>query len=395
MASDHIRYHPRSLTIPRAAAVAIAAVAIAGCGAARVCSAVDAGGNNGAATKPFSSAIPLGAAVRWARIRDSPGYTRFLLAHYSWLTPENELKMNALAPERGKLSFATADALVDWARAHGKQVHGHVLVWGTDLPGWALALPRGPGALTALGAYIGAVMRHFSGRIHEWDVVNEAFTSSGSYVRNVWLRSLGPGYIDDAFAAARKADPSARLCYNDLGTELPGPHADAVLAMVRRLRRSGLIDCVGFELHTAVPGPDPAGFAAVLRQFAATGVELLISELDVVPPRGATDERGFLAAQAQVYGNVARTCRTQPSCRRITTWGFTDAVTWLGTAAQPLPFDSSCRAKPAWGALRDALATTAPAAGPNAAAPARRSRMRHARRTAPPAPPLPAAAPRG
>jgi endo-1,4-beta-xylanase len=361
----------------RAGAVALAAatavLGLISCGAgANLCSDSAAGGAApDAASAPFRSAIPLGAAVRWDRVRDSPGYASFYLSHYSWLTPENELKTESLEPERGAFDFGRADAIVGWALRHGKQVHGHVLVWGTQLPHWVLKLrerkptpSRAAKTRQAMTEYITTVIRHFRGRIGEWDVVNEAFNADGSYVRNVWYRELGPGYIEDAFRAARAADPTVRLCYNDLGPELPGPHADAVLALVGRLSRLGLLDCVGFELHTAVPGPDRKLLVRQLQGFAATGAELLISELDVVsrtPATATESESARRQAQATVYANVARACRAGSRCDRITTWGFTDASSWLGSASEALPFDSSCRAKPAWAALRSVLDARTPA----------------------------------
>jgi Glycosyl hydrolase family 10 len=44
-------------------------------------------------------------------------------------------------------------------------------------------------------------------------VVNEAFCTDGS---GSWTQSLlGEGYVSEAFAAARQADPSCKLLYND------------------------------------------------------------------------------------------------------------------------------------------------------------------------------------
>jgi endo-1,4-beta-xylanase len=139
---------------------------------------------------------------------------------------------------------------------------------------------------------------------------------------------------------------------------LPGPHADAVLRLVKQLRAEHLIDCVGFELHTTVPGPPERAMAGELRRFAATGVDVLISELDVTLTAGQS-----LGAQATVYSHVAHACRSVHGCVRITTWGFTDANSWLGASARPLPFNDQCRAKPAWSALTTALATNNPARG--------------------------------
>ena len=355
--ADFLRLGARTANL---VALAVAIALLAGCGSgANLCSKVSTRGGTTALSAPFASAIPLGAAVRWDRVKDSPGYARFYLSHYTWMTPENELKMAALEPEEGQFDFSSADAIVKWAVEHGKHVHGHTLIWGTDLPGWAASLGKRRGAkaradaIRALGTYVVTVVKHFRANVHEWDAVNEAIEPTGRYVKNAWDKAIGPGYIKDAFVAAKLADPSVRLCYNDSGLELPGAHADRALALVKQLRAAHLIDCVGFELHLGVPGPPEAALQEQIKKFAATGVEVLIAELDV--SGAAIGTPPALAAQAAVYGNVARACRAVSGCARITTWGFTDASSWLGTATRALPFDSDCVATPAWRALRNAL----------------------------------------
>jgi endo-1,4-beta-xylanase len=332
-----------------ASLVVIVAVALVlGRGAlARICHGVTTRG------KPLASAVPLGAAVIWQHVKDSPAYGQFFLDHYQWMTPENELKMNALEPARGTFDFATADAIVNWARAHGKHVHGHVLIYN-QLPTWLTPYEQldRASALRIMTTYIQTVLRHFHGRVGEWDVVNEAIAPNGSYYHDLWYKALGPDYVGDAFAIARATDPHVRLCYNDDGIELPGPHADAVLRLVKQLRARNLIDCVGVETHISPPGPSQSVFAAGLHRFAATGVDVLISELDVKLTGNES-----LGAQAKTYADVARACRSVQRCVRLTTWGFTDADGWLGQSARALPFDARCRAKPAWSALTTALAT--------------------------------------
>jgi endo-1,4-beta-xylanase len=79
---------------------------------------------------------------------------------------------------------------------------------------------------------------------------------------------------------------------------------------------------------------------------------VLISELDVKLAGTAS-----LGEQAKIYAAVARACRSVRKCARLTTWGFTDATSWLGKSARALPFDALCRPKPAWSALTTALGT--------------------------------------
>ena len=88
-----------------------------------------------------------------------------------------------------------------------------------------------------------------------------------------------------------------------------------------------------------------------MRSFARLGVRLEVTELDVRAAGRAPLARR-LAEEAAIYRSVAAACRAVPACGRITTWGVTDAASWLGASQRGLPFDSSYRAKPAWWALR-------------------------------------------
>lgn len=49
-------------------------------------------------------------------------------------------------------------------------------------------------------------MAHFYGRVESWDVVNEALSvdCTGAMEDNIYLRKLGPGYVDDCFRVAHQ-----------------------------------------------------------------------------------------------------------------------------------------------------------------------------------------------
>lgn len=49
-------------------------------------------------------------------------------------------------------------------------------------------------------------MGHFYGRVNSWDVVNEAlaYDCSGRMADNVYLKKLGPGYVEDCFRVAHQ-----------------------------------------------------------------------------------------------------------------------------------------------------------------------------------------------
>ena len=305
----------------------------------------------------------VGVAMQSSLLKDR-GYAELAAQVFGSVTPENEMKWETIHPERGRLDFGPADRLVTWARERGKRVRGHALVWHVQNPRWLEEAQLGRDAAIALmREHITTVMRHFRGRVDEWDVVNEAVEDDRGGLRDtVWLRLIGPDYVELAFRFAREADPDVTLVYNDYGAEGSGTKAEGVLRLVQRLRERGTpIDAVGLQGHVSTTRiPD---FERTFARFAGLGVDVLFTEVDVRvqvdgdgrPERGNT----ALQAQAERYATLARACVAQPRCRGFTVWGLDDAHSWVPGAypgaGAALPFDGDLRPKPAFAALRDAL----------------------------------------
>jgi endo-1,4-beta-xylanase len=306
----------------------------------------------------------IGATAEPSQILSGP-YADTLAREFSSLTPENALKWYTVQPTRGGWNFGPADAVVDFAVAHGMEVRGHTLVWAQDTftPGWVKAITD-PGELRAVVAeHINAVVDRYHDRVHRWDVVNEPLESIGPNLSdNVFRRVLGAGYLAEIFALAHAADPSAELWLNEFGTDwVPGKH-EALVELVRQLVADGVpIHGVGIQMHRfTTEGPDLDTFRRQLDAIAATGVKVAITELDVATVPG--DPEAF-TRQAGAYERIATACLMVDACEEITTWGVTDAATWLDrlgtlpTPTRPLLFDDQYARKPAYFALRGALLT--------------------------------------
>jgi endo-1,4-beta-xylanase len=266
------------------------------------------------------------------------------------------MKWSVVEPSRGRLHWGDADALVRFAAQHDQRVRGHTLVWYTQLPGWLNGLS--PAALRAeLQHHIAQEVGRYRGRVADWDVVNEAVADDGSLRPSLWLRRLGPSYIADAFRWAHAADPHARLWINEIAAEGAGPKADRLYALVRSLRAQGVpIDGVGFQGHFSEQGV-PAGFLANLRRFAALGVRVAITELDVALTLPVSAAK--LQHQAAIYAEAVRDCLAVSGCSGITVWGFTDEHSWIsltqpGRGAATL-LGTDLRPKPAYDAVVGAL----------------------------------------
>jgi endo-1,4-beta-xylanase len=299
--------------------------------------------------------LEIGTAVRGDQARKNRAYRQTIAAQFSSVTPENEMKWEAVEPAQGRFEFGRADDIVDRAREAKQKVRGHTLVWHFQLPGWVRTL--GPRDLeAAMREHIRRVVNHYKGEVGVWDVVNEPVSDRGGLRPSVFARRLGEGFIALAFRLAHQADPDAKLYLNEIGAEGINAKSNRLYEIVSALRREGVpIDGVGFQVHANLAGV-PADFVANMQRFAALGVDLAITEADVgltLPPSAQDLER-----QAQIYEQIVGACLTV-KCRSLTFWGFTDGRSWIsetqaGMGAATL-LDASLAPKPAFAAVQRAL----------------------------------------
>nr|BFD92045.1 non-reducing end alpha-L-arabinofuranosidase family hydrolase [Kitasatospora sp. Xyl93] len=285
-----------------------------------------------------------GTAVAAGRLGDQT-YTGILDREFKMITPENEMKWDAVEPSRGSFTFRGADAIADRAAAHGQRLRGHTLVWHSQLPGWVGAVKDAGTLRGVMNQHITQTMSHFKGRIYAWDVVNEAFADGGSgrHRSSVFQDVLGDGFIEEAFRTARSVDPAPKLCYNDYNIEnWNDAKTQGVYRMVKDFKSRGVpIDCVGFQSHFGNGGP-PAGFQTTLANFAALGVDVQITELDIAQ------------ASTTAYSSAVQACLNVARCTGITVWGIRDSDSWR-TGENALLFDDKGNRKPAHAAVLAAL----------------------------------------
>ncbi|MBO0923467.1 endo-1,4-beta-xylanase [Cellulomonas sp. zg-ZUI199] len=292
-----------------------------------------------------------GVAIAAGRMNDST-YMGIVDREFSSIVAENEMKMDATEPNRNQFSFTNGDRIVSYALGKGKQVRGHTLAWHQQQPGWMQSL-SGQTLRDALINHVTQVASHYRGKIHSWDVVNEAFADDGrGSRRDSNLQRTGNDWIEAAFRAARAADPGAKLCYNDYNTDGVNAKSTGVYNMVRDFKSRGVpIDCVGFQSHLGTSVP--SDYQANLQRFADLGVDVQITELDI--------EQG--SNQANAYRQVTEACLAVSRCTGITVWGVRDSDSWR-TGANPLLFDSSGNKKAAYTSVLNALNAAAPTTPP-------------------------------
>jgi endo-1,4-beta-xylanase len=336
----------------------------------------------------FAPYFRIGAAVVLEQIDAAthPDDVALLRKHFSSITVANAMKADTVAVAEGQYNFEPADQIVAFAQDNGIEVRAHTLVWHVTSPDWFFAGDRSdPVAYRALvrhrlQTYITDVVTHFKGKVYAWDVVNEvAGTAQGQTYRtdSPWYEaySVGGGngadYIEDAFRAARAPDPDVKLFINDFLTENPVKRAN-VLAIVQDLLDKGVpIDGVGHQIHSQI-NLSAAGVDAALTAVEELSPSLIneVTELDLSVYTGPSVPSNYGAGGIPnaVAGQQARTYRElfdvlrrhDASLDSVTTWGISDAETWLdysGTTFErkdyPLLFDVERQPKWSFWAIVD------------------------------------------
>lgn len=301
-----------------------------------------------------------------------PDFAALLPREASLLVPGYEMKRKEIEKVRGQLDFSVLDRLFAFARAHGMLVRGHPLVWYFANPPWLADALAGRDE-TLLTGYVGAMMRRYRGRLHSVDVVNEAIAVDGNGFRpSPWLTAFGPSYIDMAFHAAREADDTALLTYNDWGCEQGAPVNDRFRATTLKfldglLARRVPVQALGLQSHLAAFGPhvDQRKLRGFLNEVAARGLAILVTELDVEDSGGPSD----IAARDRAVADEARrfldVVLDSPATRAVVTWGLSDRYLdppddWklrlMGWHGRTLPYDVNLKRKPLWDAIAQSFA---------------------------------------
>ncbi len=343
----------------------------------------------------FRGIFRIGAALNAAQFeeRDARG-NPIVAEQFDSISPENALKWGPIHPRPDTYNFDPADRYVAFGEKYKMFTVGHCLVWHSQTPAWVFQNAQGDpltreSLLERMREHIKAVVGRYKGRIAGWDVVNEALNEDGTMRQSPWYKIIGPDYLLKAFQYAHEADPKAELYYNDYSLENEAKRKGAV-ELIRKLQAAGApIHGVGLQGHHKMDWPTAKQSAETIEAFAALGLKVHITELDVdVLPRPNRQNTADVAAaarqavtaelnpykeglpaemQAALAKRYAELFAVLVEHRRVisrvTFWGVTDGDSWLnnfpvrGRTNYPLLFDRQGKAKPAFEAV---MKTAAP-----------------------------------
>jgi endo-1,4-beta-xylanase len=329
----------------------------------------------------------IGAALNPAQFEErDPRGNPIIDAQFNTISPENALKWGSIHPRVDGYDFGPADRYVAFGEKHNMFIIGHCLVWHSQTPRWVFQNEKGDpltreALLDRMHEHIRTVVGRYKGKIGGWDVVNEALNEDGSMRQSPWLKIIGEDFVLKAFQFAHEADPQAELYYNDYSLENEAKRNGAV-QLIRKLKAAGApINGIGLQGHNHLDSPTARQEAETIEAFAALGIQVNISELDVdVLPRttrqntadvsatavGTAESNPYAAGlpekmQQALAGRYAELFQVFVEHRavmgRVTFWGVTDGDSWLnnfptrGRTNYPLLFDREGKPKPAFAAV--------------------------------------------
>jgi len=328
----------------------------------------------------WSRSFDIGTAVSLNDVDYSSQTAQLLMKHFSVLTAENEQKAETVQPTEGRFNWEPADAIIGFGEMTGMRLRWHALVWHSQNPAWLFQDKANPSRAVSKDAlnqrmktHIQTVMRRYRGRVESYDVVNEPLSDTSGLRTGAegskWHEILGAEYIDSAFRWAREADPNAQLVINEYGLESDTRKRQEMVNLIRGMKQRGVpVDAVGLQMHIDVKSPSVQQIRETIEMFAALGVKVMITEMDISMYTSDTEARkpitdAMLLEQAQRYKDIFAMLREQAQKKNLAdmalVWGPSDMNSWKnnypvpGRTDAPLLFDSRLQSKPAFWGLVD------------------------------------------
>ena len=323
----------------------------------------------------FSDSYHIGVALNSRQVNSSDEKVNAIIQeNFNSLSPENGLKWQLMHPELDRYNFEFGDEYVALGEKIGAFTIGHCLVWHQQVPRWVFVDENQEklskeALINRMEEHIETVAGRYKGKIHGWDVVNEAFNEDGSYRESDWYKIAGKDFMKAAFRKAHEVDPEAELYYNDYNVWRASKRK-GILDFAKEMVAEGIkVDAIGMQGHYQLDSPSLEEIEQGIIDIHEAGFKVMVTELDVdVLPRpnraeGADLNMNFAnsdeynpykdgitpeaeARLAQRYADIFEIYeRHKDKITRVTFWGLGDRNSWLnnfpvrGRTNYPLLFD--------------------------------------------------------
>jgi endo-1,4-beta-xylanase len=339
----------------------------------------------------YKSAFKIGCAVNPAIVSGKDKASQdIILKHFNSITVENVMKAALINPQPNVFNFAPADEFIEFGKKNDMFIIGHTLIWHNQTPDWFFQDENGKPknkevVAERLREHIKTVAGRYAGKVDAWDVVNEVMGEDGNYRPTTWVNGIGNGdeLVKLSFKYASEFAPNTELYYNDFNAWRPEKR-DGIVRMVKMLQKEGIkIDGIGIQGHWGLNFPKTEYIEAAIDAYAALGLKVMITELDVdvlpLTREGQIIGTGMAHPQfqleefkayldpyqkelpADIQEKLAKRYaelfgifyKKRDKIDRVTFWGVHDGMSWKNgypipnRTNYPLLFDRNHQAKPA------------------------------------------------
>jgi endo-1,4-beta-xylanase len=334
--------------------------------------------------------VVFGTAIATWMFEDEP-FMNLVRRQAALLFTMDDFLWYQLKPSReAELNFGPGDAIVAKAKENRQLLFGAHLVWDEGFgEGWEegemfeLSEQEARDMLFAEpgGTLVETVKRYAEeDHVVGWIVVNEIVANGDEGERGMrtdypWYQTIGRGFVAESFRLARKYDRNATLVLNEFGFETvnefgdrPEPRRRNALSIIDELQAQNVpLDAFGIQGHLLADRFkerfNRKAYRRFLAEIADRGLDILITELDVLDDGLPAAERRRDVAIADVYERYLDTVLKEPAVKSVMPFGLSDRYTWLqedypredGAERRPLPYDGDLKKKAAYWELRESL----------------------------------------
>lgn len=330
----------------------------------------------------YEDAFYIGTALNRFQIEETDSVMASIVGReFSSITAENIMKSMLIHPQKDTFNFEMADKFVALGEKYDMFIHGHTLIWHSQLSPWFRSIEDSLEFAAATESHVKDIASKYKGKIDSWDVVNEALNEDGTLRNSIFLEKMGEEYLASAFKWTAEVDPNADLYYNDYNMTNPEKRQGAI-RMVKNILDQGIkVDGIGMQGHWHLNSPSLEEIEQSILDYSALGVKVAITELDVsVLPNpwdleGAEISQNFennegmnpytngLPDSVQVqlanrYKDIFNLfLKHKDKISRVTFWGVSDGQSWLngfpirGRTNYPLLFDRELQPKAAYDSI--------------------------------------------
>lgn len=248
----------------------------------------------------------IGAGINAYEITDEKTQ-EFVLKNFNTLTAANEMKPEAIISEVNgtnvKVNLNGADNILKFAEENGIGVRGHCFVWYSQTPDILFRDGQTYCDAETADARIDSFIKNTFAQLktnypnldlYAYDVANEILQNEKGGLRKQsgdpndisrWANVYGEnsiGHVLAGFRAARKYAPeNCKLFLSDYNEYIP-EKTEGLVNLAKELMKEDLIDGIGMQAHLATSYPDSELFESALKQFHALGLDVEITELDII-----------------------------------------------------------------------------------------------------------------